>query len=78
MTEERYEPVSCDYHDELEAAAMHKSQVEMEFDLNGVPRKERGRIGDVYTSNGAEFVRFESEAGPLEIRLDQIISFKTE
>ena len=78
MTEEPYEPVSCDYHDELEAAAMHKSPVEVEFDLNGVPRKEKGRIGDVYTSDGAEFIRFESEAGPLEIRLDQIISFRAE
>ena len=78
MTEERYEPVSCDYHDELEAAAMHKTEVELEFDLNGVPRKERGRVSDVYTANGGEFIRFDSDAGPLEIRLDQIINFKSE
>ena len=76
MTEERYEPVSCDYHDQLEAAAMHKSEVELEFDLEGVTQKNRGRISDVYTANGAEFVRFESESGPVEIRLDQIISFR--
>ena len=78
MTEERYEPVSCDYHDELEAAAMHKSEVELEFDLNGVAQKQRGRIADVYTADGAEFVKFESEKGPLEIRLDQIISMRKE
>ena len=78
MTEERYEPVSCDYHDELEAAAMHKSEVELEFDLNGVAQKQRGRIKDVYTADGAEFVKFESEKGPLEIRLDQIISMRKE
>ena len=78
MTEERYEPVSCDYHDELEAAAMHKNEVELEFDLNGVAQKQRGRIADVYTANGAEFVKFESEKGPLEIRLDQIISMRKE
>lgn len=76
MTEERYEPVSCDYHDQLEAAAMHKSEVELEFDLEGVTQKNRGRIADVYTANGAEFVKFESESGPVEIRLDQIISFR--
>ena len=76
MTNEPYEPVSCDYHDQLEAAAMHKTQVELEFDLDGVIQKDRGRISDVYTSNGAEFVKFESETGPLEIRLDQIISFR--
>jgi len=78
MTEERYEPVSCDYHDELEAAAMHKNEVELEFDLNGVAQKQRGRIADVYTADGAEFVKFESEKGPLEIRLDQIISMRKE
>jgi Rho-binding antiterminator len=78
MTEERYEPVSCDYHDQLEAAAMHKKEVELEFDLNGVSQKERGRIADVYTANGAEFVKFESDSGEVDIRLDQIISMKEE
>jgi len=77
-TNERYEPVSCDYHDELEAAAMHKSAVELEFDLEGVTQRERGTIADVYTAEGAEFVRFVSDRGPLEIRLDQIISMKSE
>jgi transcriptional antiterminator Rof (Rho-off) len=76
MSEERYEPVTCDYHDQLEAAAMHKSDVELEFDLEGVAQKERGRIEDVYTANGAEFVKFVSDGGPLEIRLDHIISMK--
>ena len=76
MSEQHYEPVSCDYHDQLEAAAMHKTEVELEFDLDGVTQKDRGRIADVYTANGAEFVKFESEKGPVEIRLDQIISFR--
>jgi Rho-binding antiterminator len=76
MTEEPYQPVSCDYHDQLEAAAMHKSTVEIEFDLEGVTQKERGRVEDVYTTNGAEFIRFASDSGSLEIRLDHIISMK--
>ena len=76
MSEERYEPVSCDYHDQLEAAAMHKNLVELEFDLHGVTQKERGRVEDVYTTDGAEFIRFAADAGPLEIRLDHIISMK--
>jgi Rho-binding antiterminator len=76
MTEERYQPVSCDYHDQLEAAAMHKSTVELEFELEGVMQKERGKIEDVYTADGAEFVKFASDSGNLEIRLDQIISFQ--
>lgn len=76
MSEDRYEPVSCDYHDQLEAAAMHRSNVELEFDLEGVTQRERGRVEDVYTANGAEFVKFVSDSGPLEIRLDHIISFR--
>ena len=76
MSEERYEPVSCDYHDQLEAAAMHKNLVELEFDLEGVTQKERGRVEDVYTADGAEFIRFAADGGPLEIRLDHIISMK--
>lgn len=78
MPEEPYEPISCDYHDQLEAAAMHRSAVELEFELEGVPQKEKGRVEDVYTSNGAEFVRFAADSGKLEIRLDHIISMKEE
>jgi Rho-binding antiterminator len=78
MPEERYEPVSCDYHDQLEAAAMHKTPVELEFDLGGVAQRERGRVEDVYTADGAEFIRFATEDESLEIRLDHIISMKEE
>jgi Rho-binding antiterminator len=76
MADDRYEPVSCDYHDQLEQAAMHKSDVELEFDLEGVAQRERGRVEDVFTSNGAEYVRFRAADGPLEIRLDRIISMR--
>jgi Rho-binding antiterminator len=77
MTEQQsYKPVSCDYHDQLEAAAMHRKLVELEFELEGVPRRESGKISDVYTSAGAEWVKFEGHNGLLEIRLDQIISMR--
>ena len=76
MTDEPYEPVSCDYHDQLEAAAMHKTHVELEFELEGVTQREWGRIADVYTANGAEYVKFEAPAGSVDIRLDQIISMR--
>ena len=78
MPNDHYEPVSCDYHDQLEAAAMHKQPVELEFELEGVAQKERGTIADVYTADGAEFVRFEASNGSVEIRLDQIISMHEE
>jgi Rho-binding antiterminator len=76
MSEERYEPISCDYHDMLEEAAMHKKRVELEFDLEGVTQRETGTIADVYSSNGAEFVKFDAPEGPVEIRLDHIISMR--
>lgn len=76
MTENNYKPVSCDYHDELEAASMHKRDVELEFELGGIPQRERGKIADVYTADGAEFVKFDGPKGSVDIRLDQIISFK--
>jgi Rho-binding antiterminator len=74
MTERDYQPISCDYHDQLEVAAMHGTPVELEFDLEGVTQKQRGTIADVYTADGAEFVRFLTPAGRIEVRLDQIIS----
>ena len=78
MTEDHYEPVSCDYHDQLEAASMHQQEVELEFELEGVAQKDKGRIADVYTANGAEFIRFSASNGPVELRLDQIISMREE
>jgi Rho-binding antiterminator len=76
MTADRYQPISCDYHDLLEEAAMHRKQVELEFELEGVPQKERGTIADVYTHQGAEFVKFVAPSGAVEIRLDRIISMR--
>jgi Rho-binding antiterminator len=76
MSQDRYEPISCDYHDLLEAAAMHRKRVNLEFDLEGVTQRETGTVADVFTADGAEFVKFDSETGPLEIRLDHIISMK--
>lgn len=77
MAEGRYEPVSCDHHDELEAASVQKREIELEFDRQGVRQRERGRIDDVYTANGAEWVRLRSTGGELEIRLDEIVNLRT-
>lgn len=76
MAEERYEPISCDRHDELEAAAVQKKDVELEFDRQGVRQRERGRIADVYTADGAEWVRLRGSGGEVEIRLDEIIKLR--
>lgn len=71
-----YQPISCDYHDQLEAAAVSQKEVELEFDAQGVRQRERGKIKDVYTDSGAEFVKFEADNGSLELRLDQIVGFR--
>ena len=76
MTESDYQPVSCDYHDQLEAAAMHKQPVELEFEENGTRHNERGIIADVFTREGAEYVTVKGESASLEIRLDRILSMK--
>jgi len=75
MAEDRYEPISCDYHDQLEAAAMHHQRVKLQLDDG---RTERGRVEDVFTTRGAEFIRFATDDGTEEIRLDHIISMKEE
>jgi Rho-binding antiterminator len=74
--DERYRPISCDNHDELEAAAVRKLDVELEFDQQGVRQRERGKITDVYTSDGAEYVKLENPSGTVEIRLDEIVRMR--
>lgn len=76
MSEERYEPISCDYHDELEAAAVTGREIDLEFDSNGVRQRERGTIADVFTRDGGEFVRLRGNNGSIEVRLDQIVSMR--
>jgi transcriptional antiterminator Rof (Rho-off) len=73
MADDNYKPVSCDMHDRYEAAAVKKQDVELEFDLDGRPHRERGKIADVYSSDGKEFVKFMSPSGAVDIQLDHII-----
>jgi|GEM_PF-3920098 len=42
------------------------------------PHREKGRVKDVYTSDGAEFITFASDTGEVRIRLDRIIAMKDE
>lgn len=70
---DQYEPISCDVHDQLEAAAVKKYDVELVFDAQGVRQRERGQVSDVYTREGAEFAKLRNGDGEREIRLDQIV-----
>jgi hypothetical protein len=53
-----------------------KQDVELQFDLDGTPQRERGKIADVYTANGKEFVKFDSSKGLVDIQLDHIIDMR--
>lgn len=76
MGDDNYQPISCDMHDRYEAAAVKKQDVELEFNLDGVPQRERGKIEDVYSSDGKEFVKFRSHTGAVDIQLDHIIDMR--
>ena len=76
MAEKDYEPVSCDYHDQLEAAATRRAEVALEFERNGVRQRQRGTIRDVFTREGQEFLDLEGGGGKITLRLDEILSFE--
>jgi Rho-binding antiterminator len=71
-----YKPVSCDFHDELTAAATTGKEIELEFEINGERQRERGKVQDVYTAGGEEFVRFITGDASVKLRLDQLQSIR--
>lgn len=73
---EPYEPISCDVHDQLEAAAVKKHEIELVFDDQGTRQRERGQVEDVFTSEGAEFARLRNGDGARDVRLDRIVEVR--
>ncbi len=72
MTDD-YRPISCDQHSEYELLAMHRTPVTVQYlDDNGAEWHFQGRITDLFTRDGAEYMRLEGEEGVLEVRLDRI------
>ena len=67
-----YKPISCDFYDELEAAATLKEDCEIVYtDENGQSQAIKSRIVDLYTQEHVEYARLE---GGRVIRLDQLVS----
>lgn len=67
-----YIPVSCDFHDELEALATLRKECRIVYrnaanELVEVP----GRIVDIYAASKADFIKLNDGT---EIRLDRIVS----
>jgi|AMFO01.1.fsa_nt_gi Transcriptional antiterminator len=73
MSDASYRPVSCGLHSEYELLAMRRAPVTVHYrDEAGAEHRFRGRVVDLLTRDGAEFMRLESERGTLEVRLDRI------
>lgn len=67
-----YTPVSCDFHDQLEAfATLHQDCDLVYHDEANQVVEVSDRIVDVYASNHADFLKLKNGT---EIRLDRIIS----
>ncbi|MBF2029792.1 MAG: hypothetical protein IGS48_24060 [Oscillatoriales cyanobacterium C42_A2020_001] len=67
-----YTPVSCDFHDELEAiATLHQTcRIVYRTEANAT-NEISGQIVDVYASNHADYAKLDDGT---VIRLDQIVS----
>lgn len=67
-----YKPISCDFYDELEAVALHRSNNEIVYrDAQGQELKTTGIITGLTTVNKEEFLTLDNG---LVIRLDQLVS----
>lgn len=67
-----YQPISCDFHDHLEATATRRSTARIVYtDVDGRLREVDASIDDLASRDGEEFMRLQSG---LSIRLDRIVS----
>lgn len=72
-----YTPIACGLHDELQLRAMRRATVDLTASRqNGHRESLRGRVLDVLTRDGAEFLVVEllEDASRVELRLDHLIS----
>lgn len=67
-----YVPVSCDFQDELEAAATLQLQCLIVYhNAEGEIVERQDRIVDIYAANKADYLKLTDGT---EIRLDQLVS----
>ncbi len=66
-----YRPISCDFHDILEATATRRRRVRIEFVEDGEPRVREDRIVDLGGGPDGEYMTLESGEA---VRLDRIVS----
>jgi Rho-binding antiterminator len=67
-----YIPVSCDFHDELEAIATLRQTCRIVYRTEADTITEvEARIADVYAANQADYVKLDNGTA---IRLDRVVS----
>jgi len=72
MKEQKYQPISCDYYDELEIVAMRQTVAQIVFkNESGEENTISTKIKTLQTRNSEEFLILENGD---EIRLDKLIS----
>ena len=72
MQPEKYQPVSCDFYDELELLALRQTVAELIIRMeDGASQKLSQKIKNLQTRNKEEFLILENGQ---EIRLDKLIS----
>ena len=72
MTADTYRPISCDFHDILEATATRRARARIVFlDEDGGRRTIDARIVDLGTGVGGEYMTLQT--GEV-LRLDRIVS----
>ncbi|WP_166816006.1 Rho-binding antiterminator [Luteimonas yindakuii] len=70
--EDDYRPISCDFHDILEAAATLRKPVTVEFrDAQAGIQHRQARIADLETRADGEYMRLDTGES---IRFDRIVS----
>lgn len=68
-----YRPIDCDQHSVLELLAMRRAAVTLiGVDGAGAARNINGVVADVFTRDGAEYLRLENDQGAHDVRLDRI------
>lgn len=68
----KYQPISCDFHSELELFALRQQPIEITYTAaDGQQATICEAIKDLYTRNGEEFLLLPNGH---EIRLDQLVS----
>jgi len=67
-----YQPINCNYYDELEALATLRKKVAIAYyEPSGEKQVVESRIVDLYTRNKEEFMQLEDGT---TLRLDRLIS----